>query len=329
MLDIKSVELRSEKEIMSTWASKDKIIVSVLCATYNHESYIGDAITGFLMQVTDFAFEIIIHDDASVDETATIIKKYQKEYPSIIKPIFQSDNQYSQGNKPGLIMHGVTQGKYYALCEGDDYWLDPNKLQIQYDYLETHENIILCGHNSTVINEVNELIYPDRWLHKGHKDLMTPCLMYHKPNYTPVFIKYYSKIKNGDMALRYFLSLHGDMDFLDFIGSAYRVHDGGIWSKKSHEERVLMSNHSFQLLFEWVIEENRHKLIPEILKRKMQKQFLLMFIYLRKFQVVSGLNTFKILVCQIFNNKVKINILTKLYWILIALKRALLSKVTY
>lgn len=112
-------------------------LVSISCATYNHEKYIRDCIEGFLMQKTSFKFEILIHDDASTDGTADIIKQYEKKYPELIFPIYQTKNQYSQG-----VMISPTfnwpraRGKYIALCEGDDYWTDPLKLQKQVDFLE-------------------------------------------------------------------------------------------------------------------------------------------------------------------------------------------------
>lgn len=117
--------------------------VSISCITYNHEQYIADAIESFLMQETNFPFEVLIHDDASTDGTADIIRKYEKEYPDIIKPIYQKENQYSKRDGSiGRIQKGRALGKYYATCEGDDYWTDPYKLQKQVDYLEAHPD---CG----------------------------------------------------------------------------------------------------------------------------------------------------------------------------------------
>ena len=113
-------------------------LVSICCATYNHERYIRDVIDGFLMQKTTFPIEIIIHDDASTDETARIVKEYAEKHPDLIVPIFQTENQYSK-NKESIFAWFVyprSRGKYIALCEGDDYWVDPIKLQKQVDYLE-------------------------------------------------------------------------------------------------------------------------------------------------------------------------------------------------
>ena len=107
-------------------------MVIVICATNNQENYIRDAIESFLMQETDFPFEIIIHDDASTDNTPGIIKEYHSRYPEIIKPIIQKENQYSKGGfKPSVYAAEYSNGKYLALCEGDDYWINNNKLHVR------------------------------------------------------------------------------------------------------------------------------------------------------------------------------------------------------
>lgn len=127
---------------------EDEVLVSICCITYNQEKYIKDALEGFLMQKTNFKFEIIIHDDASTDDTANIIKQYEKKYPDIIKPIYQIQNQYLVGKKASLITFQEAKGKYIAFCEGDDYWISDNKLQQQVDYMEKHEKCTFCFHNA-------------------------------------------------------------------------------------------------------------------------------------------------------------------------------------
>lgn len=117
--------------------------VTILCATYNQEDYIAQTIEGFLMQKVNFPIEIIVHDDASTDGTAEIVRQYAEKYPDIIKPILQKENQYSQNsNIWENFMYPKAQGKYIAECEGDDYWIDPNKLQRQVDFLESHPDYI-------------------------------------------------------------------------------------------------------------------------------------------------------------------------------------------
>lgn len=122
-------------------------LVSIRCITYNHEKYIRDALEGFVMQKTNFKFEAIVHDDASTDNTAAIIQEYAEKYPEIIKPIFETENQYSKHDGSlTRIMNAACKGKYIALCEGDDYWIDPYKLQKQVDLMENNPNCSLCYH---------------------------------------------------------------------------------------------------------------------------------------------------------------------------------------
>ncbi len=123
-------------------------VVSVCCITYNHESFIRQAIEGFLMQKTAFPFEIIIHDDASTDETASIVREYAEKHPNIIVPILQTENQWSKGIRPSpTFVWPRARGKYIALCEGDDYWTDPLKIQKQVEFLEENSAYGLVSTN--------------------------------------------------------------------------------------------------------------------------------------------------------------------------------------
>lgn len=137
----------TQEDVIKKWKESEtnKPLVSIQCITYNHENYIGQAIDGFLMQKTNFSFEVIIHDDASTDKTASIIKEYELKFPKIIKPIYETENQYSKHDGSlTRIMNKACQGKYIAFCEGDDYWIDPNKLQMQVDFLEAHPDYGMC-----------------------------------------------------------------------------------------------------------------------------------------------------------------------------------------
>lgn len=141
-------------------------LVAIRCITYNHEPYIRDALEGFVMQKTSFPFVAIVHDDASTDGTAAIIREYAEKYPDIIKPIYETENQYSKHDGSlGRIMNeacDTTGAKYNAMCEGDDYWTDPLKLQKQVDFLESHPDYSMCFHEASIANETNiEFSYPD------------------------------------------------------------------------------------------------------------------------------------------------------------------------
>lgn len=123
--------------------------VSVCCAVYNHEKYLRKCLDGFIMQKTNFAFEVLINDDKSIDSSAEIIKEYYEKYPDIIVPVFQTENQYSKGVQIlDDILLPMAKGRYIALCEGDDYWCDENKLQLQYDYMESDKDCVMCLHNT-------------------------------------------------------------------------------------------------------------------------------------------------------------------------------------
>lgn len=125
----------------------DKPVVTIICLTYNHAPYIRDALEGFVCQQTAFPFEVLVHDDASTDGTADIVRDYARRYPRLIKPILQKENQHSRGVNliPGFCFP-LVQGRYVALCEGDDRWTAPTKLQRQVEALEQHPEADLCGH---------------------------------------------------------------------------------------------------------------------------------------------------------------------------------------
>lgn len=127
------------------------IMVSIRCTVYNHEPYLRKCLDGFVMQQANFRFEVIVHDDASTDGSATVIREYATKYPDIIKPILQTENQYSKHDGSiRRIMESRCMGKYVAICEGDDYWTSPYKLQKQVDFLETNLDYTMCFHKVTV-----------------------------------------------------------------------------------------------------------------------------------------------------------------------------------
>ncbi|MEG1525559.1 MAG: glycosyltransferase [Clostridia bacterium] len=128
-------------------------LVSVVCDTFNQRDYIGQTIQGFLLQKTSFPVELIIHDDASTDGTADVIRRYAAEHPDLIRAVLRVDNMFSQD--PKILEHYVfplCRGKYTAICEGDDFWTDEHKLQMQVDYMEAHPDCTLCFHAAELVN---------------------------------------------------------------------------------------------------------------------------------------------------------------------------------
>ena len=121
--------------------------VSVICHTFNHEPFIRQAIESILIQSCDFPIEIIVHDDASTDQTAQIIQEFIEDKVERFVPILQSENQFSQGRRPKQFTYPKAKGEFIALCEGDDYWIDPFKLQKQVNALHRYPDVDLCVHS--------------------------------------------------------------------------------------------------------------------------------------------------------------------------------------
>lgn len=145
--------------------NESEVMVTVWCLAYNHERYIRKTLEGFVSQKTNFRFQVLVHDDASTDNTQSIIREFEEKYPDIIKPIYQTENQYKKGvNKLSTFLVPNIKGKYVAFCEGDDYWCDDTKLQQQYDIMEADPDIYMCTHKVQCINEdgsLNERTIPE------------------------------------------------------------------------------------------------------------------------------------------------------------------------
>jgi len=228
----------------------DRPLVSICCITYNHARYIAQAIESFLFQKTNFAFEIIINDDASTDGTTEIIEDYRKRYPEIIFPVFQKTNLYSKGIR-GMnprFTFPIARGKYIAMCEGDDYWMDPWKLQKQVDFLEVNSSYVITFHDAKVINEMGKVIIESKLGSKYKCDCSSEQILYGHaiPTLTALFRNYFTnsdfkvkKAKNGDTVLFSYLAQFGGGKFLDNIEPAvYRVHQGGVWSSLGYREKI-------------------------------------------------------------------------------------------
>ena len=228
----------------------EEIAVSVLCLVYNHEKYLRKCLDGFVNQKTNFKFEVIIHDDASTDNSVDIIKEYETKYPDIIKPIYQTENQYSKGVKiTNTILFPRARGKYIAFCEGDDYWCDEYKLQKQYDVMESNPECHFCVHKVCATKENGELLnqyYPNFALDTGaikterfmeiigiaysfqtSSYFVRMAYMKEYVNNTPEFVKVADV---GDEPMMLYFGHLGDVYYIDEIMSCYRRNSIGSWS---------------------------------------------------------------------------------------------------
>ncbi len=230
-------------------------LVSIRCMVYNHEPFLRQCLDGFVMQKTTFPFEAIVHDDASTDGSAAIIREYAEKYPDIIKPIYETENQYGKGiisKKMDAAMH--PNSKYIATCEGDDYWTDPNKLQLQVDFLESHPDFFVTSHNYTIFYEATKTIkhglsclnsiesFEDFHNHEYHSFsnedffdlwfLQTLTVVKRKQQYVEqdVAMKYPSYFDYIDF---YYLTKKGKCAVFKEEMATYRVHKNGVYSGRN------------------------------------------------------------------------------------------------
>lgn len=222
----------------------DLPLISICCLTYNHALYIGQCLDGFIMQKTDFPIEVLIHDDASTDGTQDIIREYQRKYPDIIKPVYQSENQYLKGVKISLVYnYPRAKGKYIAFCEGDDYWTDPYKLQKQIAFLECHPEYTMCSHQYKLYFQKEKIMDKEirpighfsdgmsfdlSFLIRGGWLFQPLSVVYRK---SALDLDTYSKYKiHIDAVLFYAILKKGKGYCMPDVMGVYRIHDTGVWS---------------------------------------------------------------------------------------------------
>lgn len=218
------------------------IVVSVFCSAYNHEKYIAQCLDSILSQKTNFKFELLINDDASTDKTAEIIRKYQNKYPEIVIPVYQETNQYSKNiHISRTFLLPRARGKYIAVCEGDDYWVDDSKLQVQVDLMEKHPEIDMCTNGAVKIKDgkkvgfitpstVQKIFTPKEVICGGGNMFATNSIFYRKNmrDNTPRFIHY----MEFDYSMQVWGSLRGGILYIPKIMSAYRVMADNSWSMR-------------------------------------------------------------------------------------------------
>ena len=217
--------------------------VSVVCITYNHAPYIRKCIEGFIIQETSFPVEVIIRDDCSTDGTTAIIREYEAKYPQIIRTVYEAENQYSKGVRPGPVACKHARGKFIAMCEGDDYWTDPGKLQRQVALLEKDASVIMSAENAIVISGDSKFTFSNRKTgFVSTRDLVrfrqfaTASIVYRRGpicDFVQTHQFYY-----GDTPLMIQASLLGRVHYSTIQSSVYRRHAGGLTARIQGSFRI-------------------------------------------------------------------------------------------
>lgn len=302
----------------------NEIIVSISCITFNHVDYIKEALNGFLMQETNFKYEVLIHDDASTDGTEEIIREYEAKHPDIIKPLYEKENQWVKGRRGSAVFNFPrVRGKYIALCEGDDYWTDPLKLQKQVDFLEENKECSLVftgcevhknsGEKKTYSYSPAKIITPDKYLAQNNF-AVTASLLFKKE-----VLKYYNEhwmLKSfaSDFVLRYCALASGNIGCIPDITCIYNKGVTGSWSKRKLNKKIILKEYSDNmrgLYFLTKYREVKKKIIDYKKKELKQK------VYFKYANSLGGIKGFGYLIFNVKN--------TSLFYIAAYLKKILIK----
>lgn len=244
-------EIPNESEILNRiegdWG---KPVITFLCTTYNQESYIEQAIKGFLIQKTSFPYEIIIHDDYSTDDTTKVIDSYKSKYPTLIKTIYQKENQYSQGVSVTLLAVKQSRAEYIALCEGDDYWINENKIENQLSLMLDDSSVTMVV--SPARTELNDNITKNILGEYGSKTRMISPqdILDISGQFAPTssyVLKRESLIKSrelfisapvGDLFIQLYCATQGKLVYFPEIGSVYRLMAKNSWTENMNKNKL-------------------------------------------------------------------------------------------
>lgn len=243
-------------------------VVSVCCITYNHAPYIADALDGFIAQRTSFPIEILVHDDASTDGTADIVREYERRHPDLIKPIYQRENQYSQGRRPSHFNYERARGEFIALCEGDDYWCDPLKLEKQVSALR-QSNAALSFHPAECVDaqggakaevkllgrcrQGNAVFTAEQAFGRlGSTIPLASCVLTREAlQRLLAFRLRHPDLKVGDVVLQTIAILHGGAVYVDEPMSVYRHRAPGSWTVRHHTDGAFRMRYARDLVRAW------------------------------------------------------------------------------
>ncbi len=294
------------------------IKVSIICITYNHANYIRQTLDGFLMQKTNFKYDVLIHDDASTDNTAKIIKEYEEKYPEIIKPIFQTENQHSKGVPitVGIVLPKA-RGEYLAFCEGDDFWTDENKLQEQIDFLDKNPEYSACVHKFSTVdklgNQTNMRTFgayetAGKYTLKDFETNQLPSQLAslvcrnlfckEGTRYPDAFIK--NKVQ-ADVKYFLYLLAHGDIHRMEECYSAYRCVlelGGGSWTSRQltdYKMPYIRWKHLSMLERDFYKEYGKKVSLKQ---RKIRNANIVLAVFKRKPNFKTFVNALKVIILQ-------------------------------
>lgn len=273
--------------------------VSIICNTYNHEKYIRDALDGFIMQQTDFPFEILIHDDASTDKTQDIIREYEQKYPALVKPIYQVENQYSKHDGTiSRIQNERAKGKYIACCEGDDYWTDPRKLQKQYDFMETHPDYSMCGCSTQWVNVLTGKTQ-NRGTVEQDRDFSLEDFLMPENGRPFLFVSFFIRAEvwkerplwgfpMGDLPMTYYAAMQGKVHMLADNMCVYRWFSDGSWTARMYNDQDRIKINKKMLKgFEAMNRDTEYR-YDELIQRKIRSVKYSLAIYEHDYKAIKS-----------------------------------------
>ncbi|MEI6696153.1 MAG: glycosyltransferase [Bacteroidota bacterium] len=256
------------------WPDELPPLLSISCITYMHENFIRDAIEGFLMQQTNFKIEILIHDDASTDKTADIVREYENKYPKLIFPTYQVENQYRKNPKTSKnVEQPVRRGKYIAKCEGDDYWIDPLKLQKQVDFLEKNKEYGLVFTDVNILiqetGEFKNAVFHDKILplrinftdHLVNRGFLAPCTWLCRREFMPNLKKNYC---DGTFPWLLDVFMNSKIYYWDEVTTVYRLLEESASHSKSKKKTYDFRKGVFEIQKDYIIKYN----VAEEIKNK-------------------------------------------------------------
>lgn len=268
----------------------DEIIVSVICLAYNHEKFIEETIKGFISQKTQFGVEFIIHDDVSKDNTREIINRYVKKYPGVIIPFFEEKNQYSQNVNLFRLIAERAKGKYIAICEGDDYWCDKEKLTIQVKYMEDHPECSLYMHNGYILNNMTgEKRKMNPYSHEGILSIHEVLIEKHLPPTASMVCRKEDLVNQPeevfgnsagveDRPLRMFLCTRGNIYYSNRPMCIYRTNTDNSFSSntnnKKSAKKVLDGMNQVYMRYDNYTEKKYHRDVKMMISREKYLYYL-------------------------------------------------------